>query len=46
MIHKVDIPELPNIRKKQKEQEKRQKAREKGLNELAYKLIIIGKIKK
>ncbi|MBW1728632.1 MAG: hypothetical protein JRI69_13520 [Deltaproteobacteria bacterium] len=36
MIHKVDIPELPNIRKKQKEQEKRQKAREKELNELAY----------
>jgi len=36
MIHKVDIPELPNIRKKRKEQEERQKAREKELNELAY----------
>jgi preprotein translocase subunit SecA len=36
MIHKVDIPELPNIRKKQKEQEEKQKAREKELKELAY----------
>jgi len=36
MIHKVDIPELPDIRKKRKEQEEKQKAREKELKELAY----------
>ena len=35
IIHNVDIPEMPDILRKRKEQEKRQKAREKVLNELA-----------
>lgn len=34
IIHNVDIPEMPDILRKRKEQEERQKAREKGLNEL------------
>ena len=35
MIHKVDIPEMPDILRKRKKQEDRQKAREKELNKLA-----------
>jgi hypothetical protein len=35
IIHTVDIPEMPDILSKRKEQEERQKAREKELNELA-----------
>jgi hypothetical protein len=31
----VDIPEMPDILRKRKEQDERQKAREKELNELA-----------
>jgi HEAT repeat protein len=35
IIHNVDIPEMPDILSKRKEQEERQKAREKELTELA-----------
>jgi hypothetical protein len=35
IIHKVEIPEMPDILRKRKEQEERQKDREKELNELA-----------
>jgi hypothetical protein len=35
IIHNVDIPEMPDILRKRKGQEERQKAREKELNELA-----------
>jgi hypothetical protein len=35
IIHKVEIPEMPDILRKRKEEEERQKAREKELNELA-----------
>jgi len=35
IIHNVDIPEIPDILRKRKEQEERQKARQKELNELA-----------
>jgi|GEM_PF-719878 len=35
IIHNADIPEMPDILRKRKEQEERQKAREKELNELA-----------
>ena len=35
IIHNVDIPEIPDILRKRKEQEERQRAREKELNELA-----------
>jgi len=35
IIHNVDIPELPNIHRKRKEQKERQAAREKELNEIA-----------
>ena len=35
MIHNVDIPEMPDILRKRKEQDERQKARRKELNELA-----------
>jgi hypothetical protein len=35
IIHTVDIPEMPDILRKRKEQEERQKARKKELNELA-----------
>jgi hypothetical protein len=34
-IHNVDIPEMPDILRKRKEQDERQKARKKELNELA-----------
>ena len=37
IIYDVEIPEMPDIIRKRKEQEKRQKAREKELNELAAK---------
>ena len=35
VIHDVEIPEMPDILRKRKEQDERQKAREKELNELA-----------
>jgi len=35
IIHNVDIPEIPDILRKRKEQGERQKARRKELNELA-----------
>jgi hypothetical protein len=35
ILHNVDIPEIPDILRKRKEQEERQKARQKELNELA-----------
>ena len=40
IIHNVDIPEIPDILRKRKKQEERQKAREKELNKLAanYKI--------
>ena len=36
VLHHVDVPELPEIRKKRKDHENRQKARIKKLDELAY----------
>jgi hypothetical protein len=35
IIHNVDIPEIPDIHRKRKQQEEKQKTREKELNELA-----------